>query len=103
MCIFYFIAQCRKNWVFKKAFYEFILWKFNIVLLFCSKTSTDADDIGDFVDNDNGPVVDPVSKALMNLLSNLLEDLTVHLKDDKKMIEQCQVNDLKVRAQDQVC
>ena len=60
----------------------------NLILFhfFCSKTSTDADDIGDFVDNDNGPVVDPVSKALMNLLSNLLEDLTVHLKDDKKMI-----------------
>ena len=77
----------------------------NLILFhfFCSKTSTDADDIGDFVDNDNGPVVDPVSKALMNLLSNLLEDLNVHLKDDKKMIEQCQVNDLKVRAQDQVC
>ena len=77
----------------------------NLILFhfFFSKTSTDADDIGDFVDNDNGPVVDPVSKALMNLLSNLLEDLTVHLKDDKKMIEQCQVNDLKVRAQDQVC
>ena len=79
-----------------------ILWdRLNLVIPDEPIKNTD-DDIADFVDNDNGPVVDPVSKALMNMLSNLLEDLTLHLKDEKKLIEQCQVNDLKVRAQDQV-
>ena len=55
----------------------------------------------DFVENDNGPIVDPVAKAIMNLMSTLLSDLTVFLKDEKK-VDTSQVNDVKVRAQDQV-
>ena len=80
---------------------DILLDRLNLIIPDENSKNTD-DDIADFVDNDNGPVDDAVSKALMNLLSNLLEDLTVHLKDDKKLIEQCQANDLKVRAQDQV-
>ena len=55
----------------------------------------------DFVENDNGPIVDPVAKSIMNLMATLLSDLTVFLKDEKKM-DTSQVNDVKVRAQDQV-
>ena len=60
------------------------------------------DEISEFAENDNGPNVDPVAKAIMNLLSTLVEDLTMYLRDDKKSIDQCNVNDVKVRAQDQV-
>ena len=64
------------------------------------KASTD--EINEFAENDNGPLVDPVAKAIMNLLSTILDDLTLYLRDDKKSIDQCEVNDVKVRAQDQV-
>ena len=60
------------------------------------------EEINEFGENDNGPVVDPVAKAIMNLLSTVLDDLTFYLRDDKKSIDQCEVNDVKVRAQDQV-
>ena len=56
----------------------------------------------EFGENDNSPDVDPVAKAIMNLLSTVLDDLTFYLRDDKKSIDQCEVNDVKVRAQDQV-
>ena len=64
------------------------------------KASTD--EINEFAENDNGPIVDPVAKAIMNLISTVLDDLTLYLRDDKKSIDQCEVNDVKVRAQDQV-
>jgi hypothetical protein len=60
------------------------------------------EEINEFGENDNGPVVDPVAKAIMTLLSTVLDDLTFYLRDDKKSIDQCEVNDVKVRAQDQV-
>ena len=60
------------------------------------------EEINEFGENDNGPDVDPVAKAIMNLLSTVLDDLTFYLRDDKKSIDQCEVNDVKVRAQDQV-
>ena len=60
------------------------------------------DEINEFAENDNGPIVDPVAKAIMNLISTVLDDLTLYLRDDKKSIDQCEVNDVKVRAQDQV-
>merc|ERR1712241_623153 len=63
---------------------DILLDRLNLIIPDENSKNTD-DDIADFVDNDNGPVDDAVSKALMNLLSNLLEDLTVHLKDDKKL------------------
>ena len=59
-----------------------------------------SDEINDFVENDNGPVVDPVAKAIMNLMSTLLSDLTIFLSEKK--LDQGQIQDVKVRAQDQV-
>lgn len=55
------------------------------------------DEIGEF-EPLVGPVVDPVAKAMMSLLSNLIEHLAFFLRDDKKTIDKCGVTDLKVSA-----
>lgn len=70
-------------------------------LLIPDEPFKDGDEINEYIDN-NGPNVDPVAKAIMNLLSQILDDMTKYLKEDNKSIDQSKVNDLTVRAQDQV-
>ncbi len=83
-------------------FVDILLDRLNLLIPDDQQQQKSAEEINEFVENDNGPVVDPVAKAIMNVLSTLLEDLTVYMREEKKSIEQCEVNDVKVRSQDQV-
>ena len=52
--------------------------------------------------NGSGPRVDPVAKAIMTLVAQVLEHLNLYLLEDKRPMDQSKPGDLNVRAQDQV-